>query len=104
MSVTAADVESAVRLTVATLGEARDADWDAKAGPLDWTCWETAEHIADNLFFFAAHLGPATPATDRPVPFAWDRHRPGGPGWSSSPTVPRGRPVWCGSWTRAAGC
>ncbi len=36
--------------------------------------------IADNLFFFAAQLGPRVPATDRSVPFAWARHRPGGPG------------------------
>ncbi|HEU5421719.1 MAG TPA: hypothetical protein VFV41_28840 [Streptosporangiaceae bacterium] len=79
----AADVESAVRLTTATLGQAQDMDWmawDAKAGPLEWTCWETVEHIADNLFFHAAQLGPRIPATDRSVPFAWARHRPGGPG------------------------
>jgi hypothetical protein len=80
MSITAADVADTVRLTIATLSEARDADWDATAGPLAWTCWETVEHIADNLFFHAAQLGPATPATDRPVPFAWAQHRPGGPG------------------------
>lgn len=80
MSITAADVADTVRLTVATLGQARDADWEAMAGPLAWTCWETVEHIADNLFFHAAQLGPGNPATDRSVPFAWDRHRPGGPG------------------------
>jgi hypothetical protein len=80
MSITAADVADTVRLTVATLGEARDADWEAKAGPLAWTCWETVEHIADNFFFHAAQFGPAEPAADRMVPFAWDRHRTGGPG------------------------
>ncbi|HEX5120814.1 MAG TPA: hypothetical protein VFW65_37000 [Pseudonocardiaceae bacterium] len=80
LPVTADDVHSAVRLTVATLGEARNADWDARAGRLEWTCWETVEHIADNLFFHAAQLGPGTPGTDRSVPFAWARHRPGGPG------------------------
>lgn len=80
LTVTAADVDSTVRLTVATLGEAQDVDWDAKAGPLDWTCWETVEHIADNLFFYAAQLGPRVPATDKSVPFAWAHHRAGGPG------------------------
>ncbi|HEX9339205.1 MAG TPA: hypothetical protein VF892_25110 [Pseudonocardiaceae bacterium] len=80
LPVIAADVDSAVRLTIATLGEAQNVDWDGKAGPLEWTCWETVEHIADNLFFFAAQLGPRVPATDRSVPFAWARHRPGGPG------------------------
>jgi hypothetical protein len=78
--VTAADVDAIVRLTIATLGEAQNADWEAKAGPLEWTCWETVEHIADNLFFYAAQLSPRIPATDRSVPFAWARHRPGGPG------------------------
>ena len=80
MSVTAADVEHTVSLTVATLREARDADWEAKAGPLEWTCWETTEHIADNFFFHGAQLGPRRPSTDTSVPFAWAQHRPGGPG------------------------
>jgi hypothetical protein len=71
------DVRSAVRLTVATLRQALDRDWEAKAGSLEWTCWETVEHIADNLFFHAAQLGPGTPAADQSVPFAWARHRPG---------------------------
>src|SRR3979411_1017037 len=78
--VTAADVDSAVQLTIATLREARNLDWDAKAGSLEWTCWEVVEHIADNLFFFAAHLGPRIPSTAQSVPFAWTRQRPGGPG------------------------
>jgi hypothetical protein len=80
MSITAADVESTVRATTAALGEARDADWDAQAGTMDWTCWETVEHIADNFFFYAAQLGPRVADTDRSVPFAWAQHRPGGPG------------------------
>ncbi|WP_329048513.1 hypothetical protein OG738_38770 [Amycolatopsis sp. NBC_01488] len=80
MPITAADVERTVRTTTATLAEALDADWDAPAGPMDWTCWETVEHIADNFFFHAAQLGPRAAATDRPVPFAWARHREGGPG------------------------
>jgi hypothetical protein len=80
MSVTAADVESTVRLTVATLRAARSRDWEAKAGPLEWTCWETTEHIADNLFFHAAQMAPGSPSTERSVPFAWARQRDGGPG------------------------
>jgi len=79
----AADVASAVRLTLQALGPAQDMDearWDTQAGPLEWTCWETVEHIADNLFFHAAQLGPRIPATDQSVPFAWARQRPGGPG------------------------
>ncbi|HEX5406241.1 MAG TPA: hypothetical protein VFX16_28525 [Pseudonocardiaceae bacterium] len=79
-AITATDVDTAVTLTVATLGEAGNVDWDAKAGRLAWTCWETIEHIADNLFFHGAQLSPGMPDTDRSVPFAWTQHRPGGPG------------------------
>jgi hypothetical protein len=38
MPVTAADVETIVGATTATLAEARDADWAAQAGSMDWTC------------------------------------------------------------------
>ncbi|GGQ86934.1 hypothetical protein GCM10010195_48280 [Kitasatospora griseola] len=71
---TAADVEQAVRLAVATLTQALDADWRAPAGGLAWDCGETLEHTADGLLAYATQLAPAR----RPV-------RPG-PG----PTVPRG--------------
>jgi hypothetical protein len=80
MPITAADVENTVRATTATLAQARDDGWDARAGSMDWTCWETVEHIADNFFFYAAQLGPRAAATDRSVPFAWAQHRKGGPG------------------------
>jgi hypothetical protein len=38
MPLTAADVETVVGATTATLAEARDADWAAQAGSMDWTC------------------------------------------------------------------
>ncbi|MFE6334803.1 hypothetical protein ACFVOK_16535 [Streptomyces sp. NPDC057798] len=77
--VTAADVEHAVRLAVAALRGAERADWSVKAGSLEWDCWETVEHLADDLFAYAVQLGPATPPLDTHVPFAWTRHRPDGP-------------------------
>ncbi|RVU23891.1 hypothetical protein EOT10_17705 [Streptomyces antnestii] len=77
--VTADDVAHAVRLSVAVLGGAPDADWGVRAGSLDWDCWETAEHLADDLFAYAAQLGPARPPLDTEVPFDWTRRRPGGP-------------------------
>ncbi|MFC0542513.1 hypothetical protein [Kutzneria chonburiensis] len=79
MSVTADDLEHTLRLTVATLRQAHG-DWEAQAGPLEWTCWETTEHIADNFFFHAAQVAPGQPWTNRSVPFAWNRQRDGGPG------------------------
>ncbi|MGW6915090.1 hypothetical protein ACWGB8_14945 [Kitasatospora sp. NPDC054939] len=78
--VTAADLERAVRLAVDTLRQAPPAtDWDAPAGSLTWTCWETVEHLADDLFAYAAQLGPRRPPLTGEVPFVWEARRPGGP-------------------------
>ena len=77
--VTADDVTTAVRLAARTLRAAESADWDAKAGSLEWSCWETVEHLADDLFAYAAQLGPEQPPSDREVPFVWSARRPGGP-------------------------
>ncbi|HEX9030322.1 MAG TPA: hypothetical protein VF834_00670 [Streptosporangiaceae bacterium] len=77
--VTADDVEQAVRLAVTTLWPAIGADWSARAGSLDWDCWETTEHLADDLFAYACQLGPQKPPLDARVPVAWQRMRPAGP-------------------------
>ncbi|MER5430674.1 hypothetical protein [Streptomyces sp. NPDC002588] len=77
--VTADDVESAVRLAAGALRGAEAADWDGKAGSLEWSCWETVEHLADDLFAYAAQLGPQGPSLDTEVPFGWDAKRAGGP-------------------------
>ncbi|MFC5829158.1 hypothetical protein [Nonomuraea insulae] len=78
--VTADDLEEAVRLAVETLGRAPRDAWDGKAGTLEWTCWETAEHLADDLFAYAVQLGLTTPPLDVYVPFILESRRPGGPG------------------------
>ncbi|CRK57304.1 Ribosomal-protein-alanine acetyltransferase [Alloactinosynnema sp. L-07] len=77
--VTADDVDSAVRLAVDSLGAVTDADWDAGAGTLEWTCRETVEHLADDLFFYAAQIGPRRRPATAAVPFAFTVKRPGGP-------------------------
>ncbi|MEV4093203.1 hypothetical protein [Streptosporangium saharense] len=77
--VTADDVQRAVRLAVDALRPALAADWDVRAGSLEWSCWETVEHLADDLFSYAAQLGPEPPPATDDVPFAWTRQRPGGP-------------------------
>jgi hypothetical protein len=88
---TATDLDQVLRQAVATLreateateateaAEAAEADWDAGAGSLEWTCWETVEHLADDLFSYAAQLGPHSPPPDREVPFVWAARRSGGP-------------------------
>jgi hypothetical protein len=73
------DVRRAGDLARETLAAATHLDWQAPAGGLEWTCWETVEHMADDLFAYAAQLGPATPSTATHVPIGWMRRRPGGP-------------------------
>ena len=75
--VTAADVGQAVTLALAAIGGAATSDWHARAGTLEWDCWETVEHMSDDLF--AAQLGPRNPPLEAPVPFVCEARRPGGP-------------------------
>ena len=77
--VAADDLDLAVRLAVAVLREARPSDWAGRAGSLEWDCWETVEHLSDDLFAYAVQLGPARPPMDGEVPFVWRSLRPGGP-------------------------
>ncbi|QKW53519.1 maleylpyruvate isomerase N-terminal domain-containing protein [Streptomyces buecherae] len=77
--VTADDLERAVRHAVATLRQAPAAAWESRAGTLEWDCWETVEHLSDDLFAYAAQLGPAAPPLTGDVPFVWESRRPGGP-------------------------
>ncbi|MFI5804760.1 hypothetical protein [Streptomyces sp. NPDC051561] len=78
MKITPADVRLAADVALATLGRADGADWSAKAGSLDWDCWETAEHLIDDLFSYAAQL--ASERTDIDVPFRYTKETPGAPG------------------------
>jgi hypothetical protein len=77
--VTSQDVHQAVQLAVAALSEATEADWSAAAGSLEWDCWETVEHLSDDLFAYAVQLGPGKPPLTGEVPFLFTRQRPGGP-------------------------
>jgi hypothetical protein len=74
--VTAADVTLAVRLAAEALRRGPAEAWSNPAGSLAWDCWETVEHIADDLFAYATQLTPATPE-DGYVPFAMTSTRPG---------------------------
>ena len=56
-----------------------DDAWDAPAGALTWTCWETIEHAADDLFAYAAQLATSDPAHEAYLPIVWRHDREGGP-------------------------
>jgi hypothetical protein len=73
-------VDNAVELAIAALSDAPAQAWQEKAGPLEWDRWETLEHLADDLFAYAAQLGPKQPSLEREVPFLLARQREGGPG------------------------
>jgi hypothetical protein len=75
--VTAADVTLATRFAVGELGRASAEAWRNQAGSLEWDCWETLEHIADDLFAYATQLTPATPEGGY-VPITMTATRPGG--------------------------
>ncbi|KJS54521.1 hypothetical protein VM98_18670 [Streptomyces rubellomurinus subsp. indigoferus] len=77
--VTADDVDLAVRLAVGVLRDAPSEGWGGKAGSLEWDCWETVEHLANDLLYYAVQLGPQSPPLDTHVPFALNRKRPDGP-------------------------
>ena len=50
----------AARLCRATLERHRDADWSIPAGPLDWTCRETLDHVCDALGSYCGKLATRT--------------------------------------------
>ncbi|MGW7577022.1 hypothetical protein [Streptomyces sp. NPDC054765] len=78
-AVAANDLDRAVQLAVAVLREAPPTAWDGRAGSLEWDCWETVEHLGDDLFAYAVQLGPKQPPLEGNVPFVWESRRPGGP-------------------------
>lgn len=74
-----ADVLRAVALVRQAFGDVPDDGWDRPAGTLSWTCWETVEHMADDLFAYAGQIAPADPPTTSYLPFVWREMRDGGP-------------------------
>jgi hypothetical protein len=75
----AGDVTRAATLARNTLAAGIELDWEQAAGELEWTCWETVEHMIDDLFAYAAQLAPTQPSTTTHVPFGWQHFREGGP-------------------------
>jgi hypothetical protein len=74
--VTAGDLAAAVAGCVAALRAGVEADWSVRAGGWEWSCRDTAEHLADDLFYYAAQLGSGI--DDHPLPLADAAAYPGG--------------------------
>ena len=61
------DVDAAVAELLKVLGPHTAEDWTVLAGPLEWSCWETAAHIGHDLLAYAGQVA-ARPA-DSYLPF-----------------------------------
>lgn len=61
------DVDTAVAESLKVLGPHTSEDWTVPAGPLEWSCWETAAHVAHDLLAYAGQVA-ARPA-DSYLPF-----------------------------------
>ncbi|MEV7937606.1 maleylpyruvate isomerase N-terminal domain-containing protein [Kitasatospora sp. NPDC088264] len=61
------DVNEAVTEMVRVLGPHDAEDWSVPAGPLEWSCWTTAAHIAHDLLAYAGQI--AARPTDAYLPF-----------------------------------
>lgn len=74
-----ADVIEAAALARAAFADVPDDGWDRMAGTLSWTCWETLEHMADDLFAYAGQIAAADSPQESYLPFDWRALREGGP-------------------------
>lgn len=79
MPVNGDHVRQAVACCVHVLEGVPTAQWHAQAGGLEWTCWETLEHLADDLLTYALRFGLAQPIAAPRVPLRISSDRPDGP-------------------------
>lgn len=63
----ATDVLDATAEMTRVLGPHTGRDWRVPAGGLDWTCWQTAAHVAHDLLAYAGQV--AARPTDRYLPY-----------------------------------
>jgi hypothetical protein len=56
MTVTADDLDAVMTSVVTSLSAAVEQDWTVPAGPLEWDCWHTSEHLGDTLFSYAGQV------------------------------------------------
>lgn len=50
------DVDLAVQEMVRALAPYASKHWEGRAGALDWSCWETAAHVAHDLLAYAGQV------------------------------------------------
>ena len=60
------DVDQAVAEMVRVLSPHAARDWQVRAGSLDWSCWQTAAHVAHDLLAYAGQVA-ASPTSNLPA-------------------------------------
>ncbi|WVK81880.1 hypothetical protein KZZ52_49270 [Dactylosporangium sp. AC04546] len=79
MTMSGADVLRSVALVREAFGDVPDDGWGRPAGTLTWSCWETIEHMADDLFAYAGQVALADPPRETYLPIVWRTMRDDGP-------------------------
>ena len=70
-------VRQAVEGMLSTLGDYTDQDWSRRAGTLQWTCWDTAAHVAKDLLSYAVQVTSQPSSSYLPLaPVVADRATP----------------------------
>ncbi|MER6850587.1 DinB family protein [Streptomyces flaveolus] len=72
-------VRQAVAHCAKTLSDVPPSQWSVPAGDLNWTCWETLEHLADDLLTYALRFGLGHPMGVPRVPLRLSSDRAEGP-------------------------
>ncbi|ARF59175.1 hypothetical protein B1H19_01580 [Streptomyces gilvosporeus] len=79
LKVSGEHVRQAVAHCIGVLRDVPAARWHSRAGGLEWTCWETVEHIADDLLTYAMRFGVARTMEVSRVPLLVSQARENGP-------------------------
>ena len=80
--ITADDLRAMLDQAAAVLQSVVDKDWHVPAQDSTWDCWETIDHIADDMFAYAVQLGPRPTPKDDYLGFAYTIKHEGGPALS----------------------
>nr|WP_322751739.1 MULTISPECIES: hypothetical protein [unclassified Frankia] len=66
-SLSGRDVDAALAEMVRVLGPQDTRYWQVEAGLLDWTCWQTAAHVAHDLLAYAGQVAAGPTAAYLPL-------------------------------------
>lgn len=62
------DIASAATLARTHLDSLHDADWDMRAGDLEWSCRRTLDHIVDTLLLYASAVARQATGREQWIP------------------------------------